>query len=270
LFEKPPFDKPGRPRTQGQPSPYRGAPYEPAPPQAAPVRITSFAERTSGHDEHLGFLLRDMRLALPMTPGELALRVGSSVEVIKTLEQGRLRALPHWDETQHVVCGLCALHHVDPRPILNRIIEQTSSTSLGAPPVRGPGSLQRAGRRSGDDPAHGEAEPPRQKRQAVAPKPAKKAPKPWRTPRISQGPGRVLMAVAGPMVMVAAAVWAVQAQPRALRASIEVLPHSIAQPMLSALDAMAIRLARRQDGMRWIEVADPSSRKADKLQVGSR
>jgi hypothetical protein len=72
------------------------------------------------------------------------------------------------------------------------------------------------------------------------------------------------------MVLVAAAVWAIQAQPRVLRATIGVLPHSIAHPMLSGLDAMAVRLARRQDGLRWIEVADPSSRKADKLEVGPR
>lgn len=232
------------------------------------MHITSVAERTSGHDEHLGFLLRDMRLALPMTHGELALRVGSSVEIIMTLEQGRLRALPNWEETQRVVCGLCALHRVDPRPILNRILEQTSLVSLGAPPVRGPGALQRADSRHDDDMPI-VTERPRQKRPAAPPKPAKK-PRKQRTSRLSLGPGRVLMAVAGPMVVIAAAVWVVQAQPRALRSTIAVLPHSIAHPMLAGLDAMAMRLARRQDGLRWIEVADPSSRKADRLDAEKR
>lgn len=269
-FEKPGYDRSGRPRPQTQQGAPRAASYEPASHQAAPVRITAVAERTSGHDEHLGFLLRDMRLALPMTPGELALRVGSSVEIIMTLEQGRLRALPQWEETQRVVCGLCALHHVDPRPILNRIVEQTSLTSLGAPPARGPGALHRTGGRPNEEAAHGEPQRPRQKRAAVTPKPARKARKPWRTPSISQGPGRVLMAVAGPMVMIAAVVWAIQAQPRVLRATIEALPQSISQPMLAGLDGMAMRLARRQDGLRWIEVANPSSRKADKLDVEKR
>jgi hypothetical protein len=228
------------------------------------------AERTSGHDEHLGFLLRDMRLALPMTPGELALRVGSSAEIITTLEQGRLRALQSWEETQRVVCGLCALHHVDPRPILNRIIEQTSPTSVGAPPARSPGALHRSGGRNSDETAPNATPRTRPARTTEAPKPAKKPRKPWRAPSLTRGPGRVLMAVAGPMVVIAAAAWVVQAQPRALRTTIEALPHSIAHPMLSGLDAMAARLSRRQDGLRWIEVADPASRKADKLQVGSR
>ena len=53
----------------------------------------------------------------------------------------------------------------------------------------------------------------------------------------------------------------------ALREAIAVLPASIAQPMLIGLDTLAVRLAPRRDGLRWIDVADPSSRKADKLQV---
>jgi hypothetical protein len=78
------------------------------------------------------------------------------------------------------------------------------------------------------------------------------------------------MAVAGPMVIVAAAVWMVQAQPRALREAITVLPASLSQPMLNSLDTLSVRLAPRRDGLRWIEVADPSSRKADKLPTAGR
>lgn len=243
------------------------------------MRISAVAERTSGHDEHLGFLLRDMRLALPMTPGELALRLSTTIDVIMTLEQGRLRALPHWEETQRIVAALCALHHVDPHPILNRILDQTNPTQFGSPPVRGPGALKRA-------PSHPAtvgappvaASPPRtaprppQAASHAAPKPAArlkvtKVPRRWKRPSLGRGGGRVLMAVAAPMVLIAAAVWTVQAQPRALRSAIDVLPASIAQPMLTSLDALAARLSPRHDGLRWIEVADPSSRKADKLQV---
>jgi hypothetical protein len=78
------------------------------------------------------------------------------------------------------------------------------------------------------------------------------------------------MAVAGPMVIIAAAVWMVQAQPRALREAITVLPASLSQPMLNSLDTLSVRLAPRRDGLRWIEVADPSSRKADKLPTAGR
>lgn len=245
---------------------------------ASPVRITALAERTSGLDEHLGFLLRDMRLALPMTPGELALRLSTTVDVIVTLEQGRLRALPQWEETQRVICGLCALHHVDPRPILHRIFEQTGTTNVGAPPQRGPGALQRTAghakpaRASVASSVAGSTSP-----RARPPQVERKLP-PWpnppKTPRRRRGPslvrGRALMAVAAPMVLVAAVVWTIQAQPRFLRSTIEVLPAPISQSILSGLDTLALRLARRQDGLRWIEVADPSTRKADKLQVGKR
>src|SRR5690606_1368241 len=115
--------------------------------RTAPVQITAVSERTSGLDENLGSLVGDMRLALGMTPGELALRLGTTVDIIMTLEQGRLRALPHWEETQRVVTGLCALHRVDPRPLLQRIYEQTSATHHGEPPDRSLGALLRASER---------------------------------------------------------------------------------------------------------------------------
>lgn len=233
------------------------------------------AERTSGLDENLGALLRDMRLALRMTPGELALRLTTSADVIATLEEGRLRALPHWEETQRVVGGLCAIHRVDPRPILQRIIEQTSPTHVGAPPERGPAVLQRTAPRT-FSPTH--ADRPSEKTARRKPAPAKaakppKAPKPrksWRVRGFGFGGGRVLMAVATPMVLIAGAVWTIQAQPRMLRDAISALPASISAPVLAGMDSLAVRLAPRRDGLRWIEVTDPSTRKADKLQVGSR
>jgi hypothetical protein len=239
----------------------------------------AMSERTPGHDESLGSLIGDMRLALAMTPGELALRLGTTVDTIMTLEQGRLRALPHWEEIQRVVGGLCALHRVDPRPILQRIYEQTNATHPGAPPERGMGTLQRApapvrtSSRPGARTAPPKAAPPPPEPKA-RPRAAKRAPEPPPPPpkkrskprRASgRGRGRALMGVAGPMVIIAAAVWTVQAQPRALREAISVLPASVSQPMLNGLDSLAVRLAPRRDGMRWIEVADPSSRKADKL-----
>src|SRR5690606_15537915 len=96
-------------------------------------------------------------------------------------------------------------------------------------------------------------------RPTPTPNPAPK--KRWRARRGGRGRGRALMAVAGPMVLIASVVWSIQAQPRVLREAIAVLPASIAQPMLTGLDTLAVRLAPRRDGLRWIDVADPSSRK---------
>jgi hypothetical protein len=235
------------------------------------VHITALSERTSGLDENLGSLVGDMRLALGMTPGELALRLGTTVDTIMTLEQGRLRALPHWEETQRVVVGLCALHRVDPRPLLQRIYEQTNATHVGAPPERSLGALLRSSERTPDRAVRkATATPEPSPRRRAAPKPVP-SPKPrWRTRRGARGRGRALMAVAGPMVLIASVVWSIQAQPRALREAISVLPNSIAQSMLTGLDTLAVRLAPRRDGLKWIDVADPSSRKADKLQVTAK
>jgi transcriptional regulator with XRE-family HTH domain len=256
----------------------RGAPRRGPAGRTAPLHITSMAERTSGLDESLGSLIGDMRLALGMTPGELALRLGTTVDTVMTLEQGRLRALPHWEETQRIVAGLCALHRVDPRPLLQRIYEQTSPTHLGAPPERGLGALQRTGERTEARPTARKAPQPEPQPRRRSEKNASRAVESTSRPvkkkakvRVrTRGRGRALMAVAGPMVIIAAAVWMVQAQPRALREAITVLPASLAQPMLSGLDTLSIRLAPRVDGLKWIEVADPSSRKADKLPTVAR
>ncbi len=238
---------------------------------ASPVQIMAMSERTSGLDESLGSLLGDMRLALGMTPGELALRLGTTVDVIMMLEQGRLRALPHWEETQRIVAGLCALHRVDPRPVLQRIFEQTNPTHLGAPPERGPGALHRSTDRTNGRAVPKTAKPEQpSRRRAAKPSDAPSAKKRRKSRPLARGRGRALMAVAGPMVLIAAAVWTVQAQPRALREAITVLPASISEPMLSGLDTLAMRLAPRRNGLRWIEVSDPSSRKADKLTSGAR
>lgn len=243
--------------------------------RAAPVRIMAVAERTSGLDENLGALLRDMRLALRMTPGELALRLTTSADVIATLEEGRLRALPHWEETQRVVGGLCAIHRVRSAAHSSADHRTDESTHVGAPPERGPAVLQRTAPRT-SSPTH--ADRPSEKTARRKPAPAKaakppKAPKPrksWRVRGFGFGGGRVLMAVATPMVLIAGAVWTIQAQPRMLRDAISALPASISAPVLAGMDLLAVRLAPRRDGLRWIEVTDPSTRKADKLQVGSR
>lgn len=248
--------------------------------RSQPVHITALAERTPGFDENLGALIGDMRLALGMTPGELALRLGTTVDVIMTLEQGRLRALPHWEETQRIVLGFCALHRVDARPILQRIFEQTSPTHVGAPPDRSAGALLRgmeskpnrlterlADRMGGRAPVSATPiDPPPPPRKPKNIRPAKQ----WVKPRGTRRRGRALMAVAGPMVIIAAAVWTVQAQPRTLRNVIAMLPASISQPVLGGLDALAVRLAPRRDGLRWIDVSDPRSRKADRLNVDKR
>lgn len=239
------------------------------------MHISGLTERSSGHDERLGVVLRDLRSSLGISQRELAMRVQADVRVVDTLERGNLKGLHDWADTERVIVGLCRMVAVDHRPILRRIIEQTSVAQIGMPPMRtGP----RPGRAESGDPRT----EPAARTAAVSTAPSGVVARPVTGAKIvpairklipganSRRRGRVLMVVATPMIMIAAGVWTVQTQPRALHAAISVLPRSIAQPIRERLNALTLQLAPRKDGLRWIEVADPRTRKSDKLAVHSR
>ena len=44
----------------------------------------------------------------------------------------------------------------------------------------------------------------------------------------------------------------------------------LARPLQAGLDRMAEMLAPRREGLKWIDVSDPRSRKADRLAVSGQ
>lgn len=52
---------------------------------------------------------------------------------------------------------------------------------------------------------------------------------------------------------------------QAVHASVDLLPARLAKPVRSSLDRVTARVAPGSDGLRWIHVLDPRSRKTDKL-----
>jgi hypothetical protein len=55
-----------------------------------------------------------LRLSLP----ELAARLGTRIDVVTALERGDIGRLPPWPETVRVVTGFTSLARIDPRPVL--------------------------------------------------------------------------------------------------------------------------------------------------------
>jgi hypothetical protein len=78
----------------------------------------------AGYDAEVAELFRDLRAATALTEMDLAARLGTRAEVVQSLEQGALYALPPWAETCRVVNAYGALLNLDVRPLLRRIYAQ--------------------------------------------------------------------------------------------------------------------------------------------------
>ena len=78
----------------------------------------------AGYDAEVAELFRDLRAATTLSEADLAMRLGTRPEVVQSLGQGALYALPAWPETCRVVNGYGALLNLDVRPLLRRIYSQ--------------------------------------------------------------------------------------------------------------------------------------------------
>jgi hypothetical protein len=88
------------------------------------LHIHGIQEMPAGYDAEVAELFRDLRAATALTEMDLAARLGTRAEVVQSLEQGALYALPPWAETCRVVNAYGALLNLDVRPLLRRIYAQ--------------------------------------------------------------------------------------------------------------------------------------------------
>ncbi|HEX2448544.1 MAG TPA: helix-turn-helix transcriptional regulator [Methyloceanibacter sp.] len=78
----------------------------------------------AGYDAEVAELFRDLRAATALSEMDLAARLGTRADVVQSLEQGALYALPPWAETCRVVNAYGTLLNLDVRPLLRRIYAQ--------------------------------------------------------------------------------------------------------------------------------------------------
>jgi len=210
--------------------------------------ISAIGEPAAGHDEQLGNIFRNMRLALKLTREGVARRLGVLPSVIDTFEAGVVTALPPWQEVVRIVGGYCELLRIDSEPILWRISSQLqaassniNSTSLRqAVPAK---TTSRSARRE-------EREQPRSTRRGRR--------------------ARRLFALSVPIALLAGAIYVAQTLPGEVYRAISMLPAQVAAPARTGFDYLVLLTAPRRDGLRWLETGDPKLRKADKLQTGTR
>ncbi len=188
----------------------------------------------------------DLRRALRLTLPQAAHYVQVHPEVIETLETGQIEYLPPWSETARIVLTYSSMAGVDGGPVLNAIggllavLAQPAVTE--APKAARPeprGHFRRAG-------------------SAIA-SGAKRLPQDA-IHQIRQRPQRALYALSLPLGLVLVM----------LHTSVFAL---VAKPFSAAVSSVSVyfqvHFAPVRDGLRYIEVDDPRSRRGDKLRISS-
>ena len=117
----------------------RQVPLSPHPDAAGRrLHIHGIQEMPAGYDAEVAELFRDLRAATALSEMDLAARLGTRADVVQSLEQGALYALPPWAETCRVVNAYGALLNLDVRPLLRRIYAQLEAGIVELQPKQMP------------------------------------------------------------------------------------------------------------------------------------
>ena len=210
--------------------------------------ISAIGEPAAGRDEQLGNIFRNMRLSLRLSRDAMARRLGIQASIVNSFEAGAVTALPHWKETARIIGGYCELVRIDPEPILWRISSQLQAAA---------GQTRAASVRPHSPPS-------------ASSLPARRAERTM--PRSGRGRrrARTLFVLTAPIALLAGAIYVAQTAPGEVYGAIRLLPDPIARPVRAGFDYFMLLTAQRRDGLRWLDAGDPRSRKADKLQTGTR
>src|SRR5262245_39822825 len=216
-------------------------------PTFPPVAGSASGEPSGSRDEQIGKIFHNMRSALKVPRDALARRLATSTAVIDSFEAGAIGALPHWKETERIVRCYCDLLRFDPDPVLWRLRSQyqlVANYARAAPQPPPPRSgMSRPGLRT-----------ERSSSAAPAGRPARRRRR-----------ARTLFVLSTPIVFAAALVYLGQSASRPVYQAIALLPVPIAGPVRAGVDYLVGLTMPSRDGLTWIEVSDPRSRKADKL-----
>jgi hypothetical protein len=221
--------------------------------QAASGEQSSFAQNQA----NCARFFCDLRRVLKVSQHQVAAEVVTHVETIQALEAGNVGMLPPWPETARVVMAYAALVNIDGRPVLSAIANmlheyhEHRALIVPAPAVRlaarqpAHPQLQHVQvdriRRAGTAIAHGAIRLPRE---AIK--------------QVRKRPDRAFYAVSFPLGLML------------LLLNSSMLPRPIVRLAESVKTYFQVHFAPVHDGLRWIDVDNPRSRRGDKLPVEHR
>lgn len=237
--------QPARPytavRPQGARAPHAGAPVNPL------AAMSAEAAR----------FFHDLRGALGLTPIQAAQALATRVDIVVALEAGQIGALPPWPETSRIVRTYAGLAGLDPRPVLH-VMEQLFTA---APRDQTPVIVRRPRM-----PNLGQGAPILKAIGGGGRKAAEAARNVRRVVNDHAGrPGMALFTVT-----LGVALILLVTQTAVLEAAVSQLPPSMKRIVRGAQNYVIVRLAPVRDGLRWIDVPDPRTRRGDKLQTAAQ
>jgi hypothetical protein len=216
--------------------------YEPARPHygprpqsarfATPVRATVQGQSMA---QEVGRFFQDLRRAFRASQSQIAERLATRIDIIAALEAGQVRSLPPWPETCRIVRTYASLAQLDPRPALTAL-EMLMGAEVHAPAPQ----------------------PRRVQRKRVLAGVGEGLRELWEG-RVGQAI-RMLIVVTVPVTIILLVT-----QTAVLEAAVAQLPPSVARIVRGAQNYVIVRFAPVHDGLRWIDVPDPRSRRSDKL-----
>ena len=224
----------------------------------------------------VGRLFLDLRKALHLSLPEAAVRARTRVDVVDALERGDVRILPPWPETERVVVAYTALAGIDAGPVLNVIrreledeahtLDLVPTSDLDAIEVGGYLHSLRRQVRSLVNGAflHRGREPAVPDDESAVTQLVR-----W----LLSGMSRVMQSrrrVLGLVIILPLALAVLIGDTGALRSAANHLPAPLASVVRSVDDTLLRMGAGVHEGLVWIDVDDPRSRKGDKLQTRRR
>ena len=192
----------------------------------------------------------DLRRTIGVSPVQAATHLRTSLPVIFALEQADIHSLPPWPEVQRIVTAYAAWTGIDGRPVL---------TALGILLREAAQRRQMARQAEALRPAmNATSERLRQMRTVIAESAMRLPMEALNQAR--ERPVRTFYALSLPLGLVL-----VMLNANVLGGALSHLPVPFKAAAGYLHDVMAVHFAPEREGLKWIEVTDPRSRRSDRL-----
>ncbi len=204
--------------------------------QAAAARAVPIVANPETYRPTAAFFAQ-LRQYLGLTRDQVAAHLQTYPKVIAALETGSLSDLPPWPQTQTIVWNYASMAGIDPAPALHSLQLHIVPTIPVSAPELDPGSDART--------------------VSIPEILTSWMPRRWPVWR---------MATVGLALMVAG----MGAQSSTLEAAMTKLPGPLGGAVRYAKEALLFKTSRTFEGMTWIDVDNPRTRRADKLPMKRR